>query len=115
MSLYSHGSARMEAKIGLPFCRGETKIEEGAEREGRACGVGCWIFGGGALVVDGVTEGLFDFSTEAAGAIGATEEKSISGPKSSSMSRCKQGRQHSIILRKEGSRVVVFRSHVFRF
>lgn len=48
-------------------------MEEGAEREGRACGVGCWILGGGALVVDCA------FPT------GARVEKSISGPKSSSI------------------------------
>lgn len=54
-------------------------MEEGAEREGRACGVGCWILGGGGLVEDCATEVLCAFST------GATVEKSISGPKSSSI------------------------------
>lgn len=54
-------------------------MEEGAEREGRACGVGCWILGDGLPVVDGVTEVLCVFST------GATVEKSTSGPKSSSI------------------------------
>lgn len=60
-------------------------MEEGAEREGRACGVGCWILGVGTLVVDGVTEVLGVFST------GATVEKSISGPKSSSMIKGERG------------------------
>lgn len=54
-------------------------MDEGAARAGRACGVGCWILVGGALVVDGVTEGLSVFSTR------ATAEKSMSGPKSSSI------------------------------
>lgn len=36
-------------RIGLPFWRGETRMEEGAARVGRAWGVGCWIFPGVVL------------------------------------------------------------------
>lgn len=68
MSLYSHGRDLSEASTGLPFCRGDTKMDEPADRCGRAwgvgcltpkvafalwgeglsslCGVGCWIFCG---------------------------------------------------------------------
>ena len=35
----------MLLRIGLPFWRGETRMVEGALREGRAWGVGCWILG----------------------------------------------------------------------
>jgi len=40
MSLYSHGIDFMFARTGLPFCRGDTRIADPAERDGKACGVG---------------------------------------------------------------------------
>lgn len=62
-------------------------MDEGPERV-RTCGVGCLIFGALELVVDG------DAATRAAagGTVGACSacsraEKSMSGPKSSSMVR----------------------------
>lgn len=39
----------MFVRIGLPFWRGETRIEEGAARVGKAWGVGCWILPGVAV------------------------------------------------------------------
>ncbi len=41
----------MLLRIGLPFWRGETRIEEGAARVGRAWGVGCWTLPGVVLDV----------------------------------------------------------------
>lgn len=92
MSLYSHGRERIRARIGFPFCRVETRIDEGPERV-RTCGVGCLIFGALELVV---VEG--DGRDAAGGTAGAAvvgtcsacsrAEKSMSGPKSSSMVVC---------------------------
>jgi hypothetical protein len=36
MSLYSQGSDLRQARIGLPFCRGDTRIDEPLERVGSA-------------------------------------------------------------------------------
>lgn len=42
MSPYSQGSDLTWLRIGLPFCRGETMMEAGPVRLGRAWGLGCW-------------------------------------------------------------------------
>lgn len=62
-------------------------MEAGEEREGNACGVGCWILGrgggSGAFV-----EGAGALRGVGIGSMTATAaEKSISGPKSSSILR----------------------------
>lgn len=41
----------MWLRIGLPFCRVDTRIAEGPDRFGRACGLGCCTLG---WTVDGV-------------------------------------------------------------
>lgn len=87
MSPYSQGRERIKARIGFPFCRTETVIEEGPEREGRALGVGCWILE--TLGLMGATwraaaRRAADGTSFAAGSA-AMAEKSISGPKSSSI------------------------------
>jgi len=48
--------------MGLPFCRGETRMALGPDRDGRAWGFGCWILG--ALL----GAGGFDASGRAVGA-----------------------------------------------
>jgi len=58
MSEYSHGRERRCVRIGFPFWRGDTRIEEPLERVGSACGVG-WMtlelcilrFGSGGLSI----------------------------------------------------------------
>lgn len=54
MSLYSHGIDLMFARTGLPFCLGDTRIDDPADRDGSAWGVGWTILeldaaDGGAL------------------------------------------------------------------
>ena len=77
MSDHSHGRERMLPRIGLPFCRGDTRIADGAARFGRAWGFGCWILG--ALAAEGPV-GVYERSTASTAAV-----KSASSPKSSSM------------------------------
>ncbi|MDB5910945.1 MAG: hypothetical protein JWP34_5059 [Massilia sp.] len=36
MSLYSHGIDFMFARTGLPFCLGDTRIDDPADRDGNA-------------------------------------------------------------------------------
>ena len=45
MSLYSHGIERMLARTGLPFCLGETSMDDPEDLDGRAWGVGWTTFG----------------------------------------------------------------------
>lgn len=46
MSLYSQGMDRIDVRIGFPRWRGETSIVDPLGFfEGKACGVGCTIFG----------------------------------------------------------------------
>ena len=52
MSEYSQAVDLTLFKIGLPFWRGETRMELGPAREGSACGLGCTTLG--AAVVEGV-------------------------------------------------------------
>lgn len=68
-------------------------MDEGPERV-RTCGVGCLIFGALELVVDGdaATDAAAGGTAEVAVVVGACSacsrvEKSMSGPKSSSMVR----------------------------
>lgn len=60
MSLYSHGSDLRQAKTGLPFWRGDTRMEDPDERPGKAWGVG-WTIpeldGADALLLAGVALG----------------------------------------------------------
>lgn len=104
MSLYSHGSDLRHASTGLPFWRGDTRIDEPAERCGKAwgvgcltpepallgggrsslCGVGCWIFCGAGCctrVDGGCLDGPAVVVSDAARAV----RKASSAPKSSSM------------------------------
>lgn len=53
MSLYSHGIDLMFASTGLPFCLGDTRIEDPADRDGKGCGVGCTILEPDADAADG--------------------------------------------------------------
>lgn len=41
MSEYSQAMERILCSTGLPFCRGETRMDEPDERVGAGCGVGC--------------------------------------------------------------------------
>lgn len=52
MSEYSQAVDLTLFKIGLPFWRGETRMELGPAREGSACGLGCTTLG--VVVVEGV-------------------------------------------------------------
>lgn len=52
MSEYSQGRERILARMGLPFCLGETRIEEPEDFVGRACGIGWTTLG--AVVVEEV-------------------------------------------------------------
>jgi len=52
MSLYSQGWERRERRIGFPFCRGETRIEDPDERVGRDWGMG-WVTLGRVGVIGG--------------------------------------------------------------
>lgn len=45
MSEYSHATERTLFRMGLPFCRGETRMELGPDRDGSAWGFGCWTLG----------------------------------------------------------------------
>ena len=53
MSEYSHAKERRFVRIGLPFWRGETRIEDPVVREAIAWGVGCTTFGPAEVFVVG--------------------------------------------------------------
>lgn len=85
ISDHSHGRDRMLLRIGLPFCRGETRIAEGAARFGRAWGFGCWIVGAlvsvlAAMLAVEAPVGAYERSAASTAAV-----KSASSPKSSSI------------------------------
>jgi len=53
MSEYSHANERRFVRIGFPFCRGETRMEELVDLEAIAWGVGCTILGPEEVVAGG--------------------------------------------------------------
>ena len=93
MSEYSHGRERRCVRIGFPFCRGETRIEEPLERVGSACGVGWMTLESGVLRFESAGLSIFWgmgcwmglLEVEASEAANAAR-KSASVPKSSSSS-----------------------------
>lgn len=75
MSEYSQGRERILFRIGLPFWRGETKIDEADWRAGRGWGLGC-------TTLRALSGGR---GRECVGAMSRTAVRSLSSPYSSGM------------------------------
>ena len=60
MSEYSHATDLTPLRMGLPFWRGDTSMELGPVRDGRAWGFGCWTLGALALAFAGAAQAKTD-------------------------------------------------------